>query len=147
MINNSCEELWYLCVNTICLFLCILALLVLFINQREENSHLSKHKYSSQHVHNPMKILWIWMGANTLAQIIDLIETGLLMGTTPKENCMIIPDNEVKNNIIMFLFAILTMVSGYLATLWYLRKIRRSDDVGRIDEIIRKTEDIHQYSD
>ena len=31
-----------------------------------------------------MKSLWIWMGTNTLGKIANLVETGLLMKTTPK---------------------------------------------------------------
>lgn len=75
-----------------------------------------------------MKGLWIWMGANTLAQVINLVETGLLMGTTPKNSCMIIENNELSNNILMFCFAILTMGLGYVATLWHYGKTRKGDE-------------------
>ena len=34
MVNNSCEEVWYLCINIVCLVLCLVALMVLYKNQR-----------------------------------------------------------------------------------------------------------------
>ena len=146
MVNNSCEQLWYLCVNTTCLCLCVVALTILFVNQREEYSEIQRHNYSSHHIRNPMKGLWIWMGTNTLAQVIDLIENGLLMKTTPKDNCMIVPNNEVSNNILMFSFTLLTMGLGYVATLWYYVKTRRSDE-NRSSDIVFKTVDLQKYSD
>lgn len=36
----NCEEIWYLCINVICVLLCILALAVLAINQKEEYRRL-----------------------------------------------------------------------------------------------------------
>lgn len=35
MVNKSCEQVWYLSINVSCLALCLLALILLFLNQRE----------------------------------------------------------------------------------------------------------------
>ena len=93
-----------------------------------------------------MKGLWIWMGTNTLAQIFDLIETGLLIGATPKNSCMIIPSNELSNNILMFSFALLTMGLGYAATLWYYVKTRRIDEK-RNSTMLTQSIDLQRYSE
>lgn len=91
MINQSCEEIWYLCVNVACLALCMVALVVLFANYREETQKMLTLSYSTEQVHNPLKSLWFWIGINTFSQIVDLIESGLLIGTDRNENnCMVI---------------------------------------------------------
>ena len=37
-----------------------------------------------------MRYLWIWVGANALAQLFDLIYSSLLVGATTANQCMII---------------------------------------------------------
>lgn len=40
MINKSCEEVWYLCINVLCLTLCFIALILVIYNQREEKKKI-----------------------------------------------------------------------------------------------------------
>ena len=87
-----------------------------------------------------MKTLWLWIGINSFAQLVDLIETGMLLNTTPKSNCMIIQGNEVGNNILLFSFGILSLFSGYAATLWFYAKIRRNDDHKAQDTLLGSEE-------
>ena len=122
--NINCEQIWYLCVNVICLALCIVALLVLLMHQREENKRMLVFQFDQAKVYSPLAILWTWIGINAAAQAIDLVETGLFLSTTPAQNCMIITTSEVSNNIVKFLFVVFTMDMGYIATLWYLRQLR-----------------------
>lgn len=79
--------------NVICLTLCLVALLVLFINYREETERMLLMSYAETQVRNPLGELWCWIGVNTLAQIIDLVETGLLSTTDTSSNCMIVRNN------------------------------------------------------
>lgn len=72
-VNDSCEEVWYLCINVLCLGLCLGSLAVLWVNYREEMDKINKHSFSSGQVRSPLLELWVWMGVNTLAQIINLI--------------------------------------------------------------------------
>ena len=125
--NINCEQIWYLCVNVICLCLCIVALVVLHLNQREEKNRLLKYDYDKGKVSNPLTQLWIWIGINTVAQVIDLVETGLLIHATPDNHCMIVEGSETSNNLLMFAFAVLTLDLGYVATLWYFGWLRRSE--------------------
>lgn len=49
--------------------------------------------YEDTKVRSPFYELWCWIGFNTLAQIVDLIETGLLIGADPSNHCLIIKNN------------------------------------------------------
>ena len=44
-------------------------------------------------LHNPLTKLAVWMGLNIFGDIIDLIESGLLLGADPADECRIIADN------------------------------------------------------
>lgn len=39
---------------------------------------------------------------------------------------MIIKNNEIQNNILIFFFAVFTLVAGYAATLYYFYQVRKS---------------------
>lgn len=46
---------------------------------------------------------------------------------------MVLPENQLGNNILIFTFVILSMISGYIVSLWYYAMTRRRDDRGRMD--------------
>lgn len=82
-VNKSCELVWYLCINLLCLAMCFISLFILFMNYREEIDRIKTISYSDpKKVFNPFKELWCWIGFNTLAQLVNLIETGLLINTS-----------------------------------------------------------------
>lgn len=86
------------------------------------------------------------MGVNSFAQLVDLIETGMLLNTTPKSNCMIIQDSEVGNSILLFSFGVLSLFSGYAATLWFYAKIRRNDDQ-KAQDVLLGSDELERYSE
>ena len=90
---------------------------------------MERFSFSEDKVNNPLNLLWLWIGLNTASQVIDLVETGLYTRAVPEDQCMIIPNDEVGNNILVFIFAILTLDMGYLATIWYYFKLRRQTAV------------------
>jgi len=63
----------------------------------------------------------VWIGINTFTQIVDLLETGLLI-----ENCKVIRHNEVDNKILLFFFDIIALTAGFSATLHYFGQIRKT---------------------
>ena len=60
-------------------------------------------------LNNPLAKLSLWMGANIFGEIINLIESGLLLNASPADRCLIITDSEQKNTILMLLFVILSV--------------------------------------
>ena len=84
-------------------------------------------------VHSPFMELWCWIGFNTMAQIVDLVETGLLIGTSQESGCMIVRDDGVGDNVLKFFFGIFTLTAGYAATLYYFRHVRKG--TGYVDNI------------
>lgn len=108
--------------------MCIAGLGVLWVNQREENKKVAEFNYEPHQLYSPMKGLWIWMGTNTVAQIVNIIEEVLLLNSTSSDNCMIVPRNVLLNGVLMLAFMAISLISGYVATIWYFLKTRKRDD-------------------
>ena len=70
-----------------------------------------------------MRALWVWIGANVGAQIVNLVESGLFLNTTPEDYCRIL-QNETYNEILMIAFVFLAMYSQFIVSLWYLGHLR-----------------------
>lgn len=123
----------------------MIALIVLYFSQKEERERLLRMSYQNNQVHSPFAELWCWIGLNTLAQIVDLIETGLLIGTNEENGCMIIKDDSVGDNILKFFFAIITLTAGYAATLYYFRHVRMTTgyiDATKVEHSLDRSEEI-----
>lgn len=103
--------------------------------------------YDDNKIHDPFLSLWLWIGFNTMAQIVNLVETGLLIGTDHSQDCMIIRNNQVGNNFLRFFFSIFTLTAGYTATLVYFRHVRKGS--GYVDQInlkasVDRSEDLNR---
>lgn len=90
--------------------------------------------YEDNKVRSPFFELWCWIGFNTLAQIVNLIESGLLLGADSSENCMIVKNSLIGDYVLRFFFDIFTLLAGYAGSLVYFRHVRKgSGYVDRID--------------
>lgn len=45
-------------------------------------------------LNNPLAKLSLWMGANIFGEIVNLIESGLLLQASPADSCLIITNSE-----------------------------------------------------
>ena len=73
----------------------------------------------SKKLNNPLGKLAFWIGVNILGQIIDFVESGLLMNASPDDQCRIIPDNPQNNSILMLFFVIGSVYIQYSVSLWF----------------------------
>jgi hypothetical protein len=74
---------------------------------------------STKKLNNPLGKLSIWIGINILGQIVDLVESGLLMNADPLNQCQIIPENPKNNSILMLFFVIGSVYIQYSISLWF----------------------------
>lgn len=81
--------------------------------------HLSASLLENKKINNPFRQLWIWVGINVLSQILNLVQSGLLVKAKPPQ-CYLIESNPSSSNILSLVFVLLTMYMGYGATLWYI---------------------------
>jgi hypothetical protein len=85
----------------------------------------------SKKLNNPLGKLAMWMGVNILGQIVDLVESGLLLNADTEDQCRIIPENPESNSILMLFFVIGSVYIQYTISLWYFfdtlrKKLKKS---------------------
>ena len=82
-------------------------------------------------LNNPLGKLAMWMGVNIIGQIVDLVESGLLLNADTEDQCRIIPENPESNSILMLFFVIGSVYIQYTISLWYFfdtlrKKLKKS---------------------
>ena len=76
-------------------------------------------------LNNPLGKLAVWVGLNIFGQIVDLVESGLLLNADPLNQCQIIPDNPKNNSVLMLFFVIGSVYIQYSISLWFFFDILR----------------------
>jgi hypothetical protein len=58
-----------------------------------DSQKMGRSTTTAQRFHNPLRKLAFWMGLNVFGEIVNLIESGLLLQADPMGHCMIIPND------------------------------------------------------
>jgi hypothetical protein len=95
--------------------------------------------------HNPLTKLAIWICFNILGQIIDIVESGLLINADPS-NCYIVPTSTTYNSIVMLIFVVFTVYIQYVFTLWFFYDTLRNRIISVDDKLSKLLIESHDYS-
>ena len=85
---------------------------------------------------NPLRYLWGWILPNVVGQVINLVESGLLLNSTPP-SCLIIQNSPELSNYVSLAFVLCTAYLGFIATIVYVLVIKVLRARAKVDRSVQ----------